>query len=95
MKGKTLINSQAIRNHYRRDKTAKIMMPKEKLFGREDQSDEPLKPREIKWCTDHIAIAAADADAAAAADHIASCKRDESTDWNKKNAILHKKIVLI
>ncbi len=71
------------------------MMPKEKLFGREDQSDEPLKPREIKWCTDHIAIAAADADAAAAADHIASCKRDESTDWNKKNAILHKKIVLI
>jgi hypothetical protein len=64
--------------------------------------DEPLEPVEIKLRKEagispipHIATAAADANAAAAADHIASCKRDESTDWNKKNAILHKKIVLI
>jgi hypothetical protein len=64
--------------------------------------DEPLEPVEIELRKEagispipHIATAAADANAAAAADHIASCKRDESTDWNKKNAILHKKIVLI
>jgi hypothetical protein len=59
MKGKTPINSRAIRNHERQDKMAKIITRK-KMIGREDESDEPLKPQEIKWCTDHIATAVAD-----------------------------------
>jgi hypothetical protein len=79
MKGKTPINSRAIRNHERQDKMAKIITRK-KMIGREDESDEPLKPQEIKWCTDHIATAVADADAAPTMDNMASSKRDGSID---------------